>query len=468
MSTNTYIPSQKTVSQILKDHSFVISGLRLPLSKTDLPTLYCLPKLHKSPYKFRFIANSSKCSTTSVSKNLTSALTAIKDHASKYCETAFNRNDINYFWSIKNSGYVIDKLSDRNFKAEEISSYDFSNMYTTLPHDKIKERLSDLILWCFNREKKKYLCTSEEKGFFSDIDYDSYKSWSCDELCRALTFLLDNIYVRFGDTVYRQVVGIPMGTNCAPLIADLFLYTFEKEFMRKLQDEKKLDIIQAFNGTSRYLDDILTIDNPFFDSFKNSIYPQELTLNKANTDNSETPFLDLNIKIHNGLVETSVYDKREDFGFPIVNFPWLDGDVPRLPSYGVYISQLIRFARACSNVTDFDRKNLQITEKLLKQGYRFHKLVKSFWKFFKNHQALILKFGQRSASKYISQGISQPVFYGDLLNKIKRVKGKRNFIVKCSKIVKRLKYRGYDPRVIKRTFGMVLDSSTVSYHLVAL
>ena len=98
----------------------------------------------------------------------------------------------------------------------------------------------------------------------------------------------------------------------------------------------------------------------------------------------------------------------------------------------------------------FDKKNLQITEKLLKQGYRFHKLVKSFWKFFRNNQALLLKFGQRSASEYISQGISQPVFYGDLLNKIKRVKGERNFIYKCTKIIKRLKYRGYDPRVIKR------------------
>ena len=147
MTTNTYIPSQEPLSKILKDHTLGISAFELPISKGDLPTLYCLPKLHKSPYKFRFIANSSNCSTTSLSKNLTSALTAIKDHASKYCETVFNRNGINYFWSIKNSGNVIDKLSDRNFKAEEISSYDFSNMYTTLPHDKIKDRLSNLITW---------------------------------------------------------------------------------------------------------------------------------------------------------------------------------------------------------------------------------------------------------------------------------------------------------------------------------
>ena len=72
-----------------------------------------------------------------------------------------------------------------------------------------------------------------------------------------------------------------------------------------------------------------------------------------------------------------VYDKRDDFGFPIVNFPWLSGDVPRLPSYGIYISQLVRFARCCTSVSDFHSKNLQITSKLLTQGYRYHKLRKN-------------------------------------------------------------------------------------------
>ncbi|KAK3089429.1 hypothetical protein FSP39_003538 [Pinctada imbricata] len=215
-------------------------------------------------------------------------------------------------------------------------------MYTTLPHDKINDQLSKLIKWCYNREGKIYICTSESKGFFSATEYKSYKSWTCSDLCSALSFLLDNIYVRFGENLYKQVVGIPMGTNCAPLVADLFLYTYEKEFIQNLQKQRKHDDVKCFTGTSRYLDDILTIDNPVFEKYKDVIYPQELTLNKANFTDTETPFLDLNIKIVNGEIHTSVYDKRDDFGFNIVNFPWLDGDVPRLPSYGIYISQLIR------------------------------------------------------------------------------------------------------------------------------
>ena len=108
--------------------------------------------------------------------------------------------------------------------------------------------------------------------------------------CDALSFLLDNIFVRFGNTTYRQVIGIPMGTNCAPLVADLFLFCYEMDFMRSLDPTSQSHIIEAFNDTSRYLDDILNIDNPYFDTFVPSIYPSELTLNKANASDTSPHF----------------------------------------------------------------------------------------------------------------------------------------------------------------------------------
>ena len=121
------------------------------------------------------------------------------------------------------------------------------------------------------------------------------------------------------------------------------------------------------------------------------IYPAELQLNIANASDTETAFLDLNLSIHNDTVSTKIYDKRDDFNFDIVNFPFLDGDVPRRPSYGVYISQLIRFARASSYVTDFNNRNKFLTAKLLKKVYRYHKLRKTFSKFYRRHFELIEK-----------------------------------------------------------------------------
>ena len=160
---------------------------------------------------------------------------------------------------------------------------------------------------------------------------------------------------------------------------------------------------------------------------------------------------------------SSVYDKRDDFGFPIVNFPWLSGDVPRLPSYGIYISQLVRFARCCTSVFDFHSKNLQITSKLLTQGYRYHKLRKTFGKFFRSYSELLSKFGAISFQEYVSKGITHPVFYGDLVYKLRRVKNESNFISSGSKIVKRLRRRQYDPEIIEKTIGLVLGPFTALY-----
>ena len=149
-----------------------------------------------------------------------------------------------------------------------------------------------------------------------------YHAWSCQNVCDALTFLLDNIFIRFGTKLYRQVVGIPMGTNCAPLVADLFLFCYERDFMMSLSDDKQADVIDAFNTTSRYLDDILNINNVYFENMVSQIYPSELQLNKANASDTEAAFLDLHLSISNDIVSTKIYDKRGDFDFEIVNFPF--------------------------------------------------------------------------------------------------------------------------------------------------
>ena len=105
------------------------------------------------------------------------------------------------------------------------------------------------------------------------------------------------------------------------------------------------------------MDDVLNINNVYFDNILSQIYPSELLLNKANAFDKEAAFLDLHLPISNDIVSTKIYDKGDDFDFEIVNLPFLDGDVPRSTSYGVYISQLIRFARASSYVADFNNLN---------------------------------------------------------------------------------------------------------------
>ena len=181
----------------------------------------------------------------------------------------------------------------RGVEQRLLFTYDFSTLYTTLPHNLIKEKLLDLIERTFyKKEGKLYIACNDKKAFFTSADhYRGYNLWSCLNVCDALSFLLDNIYFKFGTKLYRQIVGIPMGTSCAPLVADLFLFCYERDFMKDLSNDNQTDIIKAFNSTSRYLDDLLNIDNPYFEGMGNQIYPPELQLNKAYTSDTEAPLL---------------------------------------------------------------------------------------------------------------------------------------------------------------------------------
>ena len=124
-----------------------------------------------------------------------------------------------------------------------------------------------------------------------------------------------------------------MGTYCAPQVADLFLCFVMRDFLMSLSDDNQTDVIDAFNTTSRYLDDILNINNVYFDNMASQIYPSELQLHKANTSDTKAAYLDLHLSISNDIISTRIYDKRDDFDFEIVNFPFLDDDVPRSTSY---------------------------------------------------------------------------------------------------------------------------------------
>ena len=156
------------------------------------------------------------------------------------------------------------------------------------------------------------------------------------------------------------------------------------------------------------------------------IYPSELQIYKANTSDTKAAFLDLHLSISNDNVSTKMYDKRDDLDFEIVNFPFLDGDIPRITSDKVYIAQLIRFARASNHVADFNTRNKLLTQKLLKPGYQYNKLCKAVSKFFRRHYDLIAKF-QIGLKSLLRQGLSEPEFYGDLVYKLKKIVGSNNF-----------------------------------------
>jgi hypothetical protein len=206
--------------------------------------------------------------------------------------------------------------------------------------------------------------------------------------------LIENIYVMFGDKLFQQNIGIPMGTDCAPLLANIYLHMYEHEYMINLQ-KKNIRQARKFNNTMRYIDDLATLNNLDFEKEKENIYNSEyLTLNAENKSPKKATFLDTNIEIQNNkTINISIYDKRDDFPFEINTFPYPDSNISVKNAIKVYISQAVRISRVCSDIKSFHLRNHMIMETLLKHGFKKENLIKTFKKFTRMHKDKLLKYG---------------------------------------------------------------------------
>ena len=163
-----------------------------------------------------------------------------------------------------------------------------------------------------------------------------------------LEFLVDNIFAVFVGKVFQQTVGIPVGTNCAPLLVDIFLYSYESDFIQSLLSMEKKHSAYRFNITYRYIDYVLSINNPEFANYLGQMYLAKLEIKDTTEGITSASYLDLLLSIGRaGQLHTFIYDTRDDFNFHITNFPFLSSNIPSSPAYRVFISQLIRYDRAC-------------------------------------------------------------------------------------------------------------------------
>ena len=172
-------------------------------------------------------------------------------------ETAYSRSGVNQMWILKNSKELLDHLKSPNFNlVTNIKSFDFSTLYTTIPHQKLKSRLATIIRNSFlhknGNRRYKYFVLGREGPYFVKEHSDSKNKYTEEDIIKMLEFLVDNIFVVFAGKVFQQIVGIPMGTNCAPLLADIFLYSYEAEFIQSLLSAGKKRLASQFNFTYRY------------------------------------------------------------------------------------------------------------------------------------------------------------------------------------------------------------------------
>ena len=247
---------------------------------------------------------------------------------------------------------------------------------------------------------------AEIKRYFTSDPLNGDNKYTANDICKMIEFLVDNMYVRFGGQLFRQMVGIPMGTNCAPLLADLFLYSYENEFLDKFIKEGKRKLARMFNLSYRYIDDLISFNNKRFKEFISDIYPKELTISETTESTSVASYLDLLfIRDNSNNITTKLYDKRDTFGFHIVNFPFMSSNIPSASAYGVYASQLIHYAHCCSNYSDFLSRHRALVTRLLSQGYKVDRLSNTFKEFYSRHTDLVGQY-KKSVCQMFADSIS--------------------------------------------------------------
>ena len=233
-----------------------------------------------------------------------------------------------------------------------------------------------------------HIKVGRNKSYFTNDS--SNGEYTANDICKMIEFLLDNIDVRFGGQLFRQMVGIRMETDCVPLLADWFLYSYENEFFNKLIKESRRNLARKFNLSYRYTGDLISFNNKRFKEFVSDIYPIELTISETTESTSVASYLDLLFtRDKSNNITTKLYDKHDAFGFHIVNFPFMSSNIPSAPAYGVYASQLIRYTRCCSNYSDFLSRHKSLVTRLLSQGYKVNRLSKTFQKFYVRHTDLV-------------------------------------------------------------------------------
>ena len=206
-----------------------------------------------------------------------------------------------------------------------------------------------------------------------------------DELLYWIDIFLNNIFIKFNNKIYQQVIGIPTGSNCSQELANLYLLSYEYEHVIHLIEEG-LEEATYTQFNSRYIDDLLSFnDMGYMELVYTDIYPKEMVLNKTNTTSISADYLDVHIEIVNDKFVTSLYDKGRDYKFKVISLPHMTSNDPIWPTYGVFISRIHSFYLANNKVEGFYSEVKNLTAKLVKQEYLMSKMKYHLAKYFTKH-----------------------------------------------------------------------------------
>ena len=381
-------------ASIVRKHELISEKYKCRIGEEDavLPVIFATAKLHKIPIKFRFIAGARVCTMKQVSVLLADILKHFRQHLASYCKTISARTGIHAFWSVDGNIAVINGI--RKIKTiQQVTTADFSTLYTSLPHAEILGNMYFLVDLLFRNSGKWLLAIGSNKlkrrCWFTDDRNSGSVTLTSIEIKELIREVVENSFVKFAGLIFKQVSGIPMGNNASPLIADLTLATMEFRFMTdKTNDDVRYSIKHMF----RYMDDLLgiNINNPMV--IWSRIYPPQLPLSKTSTAANKCSYLDIELVMENNETITRVYNKTDDFNFPVVRYTHCDSNTSVDVGLNTFYSQLIRIGRISSNRDSFTVRVKELYNAFVEKKYNQCVLIQRFRSFVRDYKPLVLKF----------------------------------------------------------------------------
>ena len=408
----TYKLSERDPSDVIANNVLLCDkfGLSIEDRLKTLPFMYWMPKMHYNPPRARFIIASSTCSTKPLSKITSSIFKHIFNQVRNFHQKSYFYKNYNRFWIVENSSSIIDKLTRINAKknAKEISTYDFSTLYTKLKHDDLVANLHEIVDFAFSGGKvgkggnRKYLTVTHHSAFWSKKKRGN-NSFTKSQIKLLVSHLIRETYFQVGNLLFRQCIGIPMGIDPAPFWANLHLYMYEFRFIKSLMRTNPRKAMK-FRYASRFIDDECNLnDGGEFGRSFHLIYPSDLEL-KCEHSGSRATFLDLEIIVIDGEFVYKLFDKRNDFPFFIVRMPDLNGNIPSHVFYGSIMSEFLRIARCTLRYSDFLPSAINLYKRMISQGGSASSILRQIEKAINRHPDPFSKFSK--SAKVIMKDIS--------------------------------------------------------------
>ena len=356
--------------------------------------MYWSPKLHKDPIGSRFIIASKQSSLKPLLKDLTCIFKLFQKQVESYNDKSRVWSGVSGCWVIQNSNPVIErigKINKRN-KAISITTFDFATLYTKIPHALLIEALNDIVDFAFQGGVANAVYINKYGASWRNSA--DARAYTKNDIKKALKYSIENAYFQVGNTVLRQKIGIPIGSDPAPFFANLFLYIYESRFINHLL---KTDPARAqkFRHLFRFIDDLIYFndDGEFAKSF-GEIYPPEMEVKQENHVNTEASYLELGLHIDNRIITSKLYDKRDAFNFSVVRLPYKCSNIPCKMFYATIGAEVLRIGKATSKYDFFLQSVHTLLSRMKKQGADGFGIKKVLRKMIGRHQEHFFKFSK--------------------------------------------------------------------------